>query len=265
MNFTYSPDKLAALHRTVSVERLAPYMDAATGDVEAAIRLYELNARMSAAFYGPLQGLEITVRNAIDEQLRTTFGDDWTSLKNVQVQQQQKDDIYQAIKEATDDDKAAQDYAHGDVIANLRFGFWIGLLNPKNEIEVWRKCLFRAFPHRPKGVERKAIQGALNSVRRLRNRVAHHCRIIHRDLVADHANILEIAGWVCPDTRDWIASLSTFDPSLIPVPQDGLPFEGVPTVDPIPPATPSPAAMADPLAKPALNGRKVLSVKAAAK
>lgn len=228
-------------------------MDAADGDLEAAIRLYELNGRLSAAFYEPLQGLEVTVRNAIDEQLRASFGEDWTSLEKIQLQQQQINDVYQAINDASGDDKDEHDYTHGDVIANLRFGFWVGLLNPKNEVEVWRKSLFRAFPHRPKGVERKAIQGALNSIRRLRNRVAHHCRIIHRNLVEDHTTILNVAGWVCPDTRDWIASLSTFDPSIIPVPQNALPFDGEAKLDPIPPTPP--------LAKVGMNSRPILSPK----
>lgn len=237
MNFSYAPEKLAAIRRAISDDRLYPYLELSEGNVETAIRLYEVNTKLSAAFYGPLQGLEVIVRNSIDEQFRATFGEDWTNLKTIKLQPPQQDDVIQALNDVAMEDGEPRDFSHGDVIANLRFGFWVGVLGPKNENEIWRKCLWRAFPHRPRGTERKAIQNALNSIRRLRNRVAHHCRIIHRDLARDHATILEVAGWVCPDSRDWIAALSTFDPDTMPVPQQPLPIEGFPKSDPMPPAT----------------------------
>jgi hypothetical protein len=251
VNFPYTPDNLKVLERTISPDRLAYYLAESDGDLEAAIRLYELNARLSAGFYGPLQGLEVVVRNAIDEQFTAAFGNDWTNLQTIRLQAQQEDDVRAAIAEASDQDGVMVEPTHADVIAELKFGFWVGVLGPRNEVEIWRKALWRAFPQRPKGTERKIVQGALNSIRRLRNRIAHHRRILHRDLVKDHATILEVAGWVCPITRDWIASLSTFDPNDLPVPQQTLPFEGLPATDPIPPATP----------RATLGGRSLLGIK----
>jgi hypothetical protein len=238
VTFSYSPDKLDALSRTISPGRLAPYIDAGGGDVETAVRLYELNARLSSAFYTPLQTLEVTVRNAIDDQFRACFGDIWTDLGRIKLQPPQQDDVRKALREVSVDDRGQDvDYTHDDVVAELNFGFWVGVLGPKNDTEIWRKSLWQAFPNRPRGVERKTVQAALNSVRRLRNRIAHHCRIIHRDLVADHATILEVIGWVCTETHDWTAALSSFDPSDIPVPQQALPIAGMPETDPVPPAT----------------------------
>lgn len=65
VNFTYSPERLAAIARTLSVDRLAYYVEECGGDTEAAIRMYQLNTKLSAAFYIPLQGVEIAVRNEI--------------------------------------------------------------------------------------------------------------------------------------------------------------------------------------------------------
>lgn len=257
MAFAYSPDKLAALHLSISQGRLAPYLLAASDDLEAAMRLYELNARLSSIFYTPLQTLEVTVRNALDAEFCAAFGNDWIDLKGITLQKQQQDDLRKAIDEAATDDKGnSVDYTRDAVIAELNFGFWVGVLGPKNEVEIWRKAAWKAFPHRPKGTERKAVQGALNSVRRLRNRIAHHCRVIHRDLVADHATILDVIGWVCPDTRDWTAALSQFDANDIPVPQAALPFTGEVEVDPVPPATPLAAEAA-----PTRDGRARLGIK----
>jgi hypothetical protein len=73
----------------------------------------------------------------------------------------------------------------------------------------------RLFPHRPKGTERQAIQGALYAIRRLRNRVMQHERILQRNLVDDHALILEVIGSICPETQAWVAAHGNFDPALI--------------------------------------------------
>ena len=225
MNVPYSPDKLDALYRALSPGRVAPYLAASGGDLGEAIRLYELNARFSAHLYGPLQALEVTVRNAIDMQFCHTFGADWAALGSINLQPRQQDDLRKALQEvAVDEEGNPRDFTHDAVVAKLNFGFWVGVLGPKNEVEIWRKSLWRAFPNRPKGTERKAVQGALNSVRRLRNRVAHHCRIIHRDLEQDHNTILEIVGWICPDTMAWTASLSDFDTAHLPVSDESLPF-----------------------------------------
>lgn len=140
------------------------------------------------------------------------------------------------------------------MVAALRFGFWVGILGPKNENEVWRKALYKAFPHRGKGNERKVVHGTLDAIRQLRNLVAHHRRILHRDLEADHNLILTAAGWICPHVRDWIAAHSKFDPSEIPVPQSTLPDLGMPPIDEVPPSTPLAAA------KPTKNGRARLGI-----
>jgi hypothetical protein len=252
VNFSYSPERLEALKRSISPERLTHYMAEAANDLEAAIRLYQLNARLSAALYGPLQGLEVTVRNAMNDQLCATFGDTWHDLTVIRLEPRQRADVQDAVREAEEVDADGKTPTMGAVIAELRFAFWVGILGPRSENELWRKALYRAFPHRPKGVERKRIHGALNSLRRLRNRIAHHARILHRDLVADHELILEVTGWACPVTRDWIASHSTFDPNDLPVRAITLPMDGVPEVDPVAPSTPP---------RDARGGRPILSIK----
>lgn len=252
MNFSYTPERLQALERSISPERLSHYLEEAQGDLEAAIRLYEHNARLSAALYGPLQCLEVTIRNAMNDQFCAAFGPNWHDLDVIQLQPAQITNVQDAVREAEefDDDGNVIVPTLGAVIAELRFAFWVGVLGPKNEAELWRKALYKAFPHRPKGTERKAIQLALNSLRRLRNRIAHHCRILQRDLDADHKLILEIIGWVCPDTREWIAAHSTFNPADLPLQQDALPMEGMPAVDPVAPKPPRETREGRPLLSP---------------
>jgi hypothetical protein len=245
VNFQFTPERLAALERSLSRERLTYYLDECAGDLECALRMYELNTRISAAFYGPLQGLEVLVRNDMNFQMQAAFGPDWLDLSVVRLQPTQINDIDRTIAKIDQNDPA-----NGAIVAELPFGFWVGLLGPKNENEIWRKAMYKAFAHRPRGTERKIVHQALDSIRRLRNRIAHHEKILHRDLRANHATILEIAGWCCPITRDWIASLSSFDPSMLPVPEAELPL----------PAIDQPM-LANRPARETLGGRKRLSLK----
>ncbi len=227
MNFTYTPERLASLERSITRERLSYYLGECGDDLEPALRMYELNMRISAAFYGPLQGLEILVRNDMNLQLQAAFGGNWHDLSTIRLQQTQIADVQKTINGI---DQAEP--TNGAIVAELPFAFWVGLLGPKNENEIWRKALYKAFRNRPKGTERKIVHNALDSIRRLRNRIAHHEKILHRDLRANHQTILEIAGWCCSETRDWIASLSNFDPDMLRVKEEELPLEVTPIPNP---------------------------------
>jgi hypothetical protein len=68
---------LDALETSLSRQRLATYVNAAGGDREQAVRLYTWNTAVSAAFYGPLQGLEVALRNAMHGQLTGVYGPAW--------------------------------------------------------------------------------------------------------------------------------------------------------------------------------------------
>ena len=69
----WTEDLLDDLEAAVSPERLSTYLTAAGGDRKRALQLYTWNTEMSAAFYGPLQGLEIALRNAIHQQLTRCY------------------------------------------------------------------------------------------------------------------------------------------------------------------------------------------------
>ena len=135
MNFTYTPERLAALERSITRERLTYYLVECSNDLELALRMYEQNTKLSAAFYGPLQGLEILVRNDMNLQLQATFGENWHDLSTIRLQQTQIGDVQKTIH-ALDQTGPT----NGAIVAELPFAFWVGLLGPKNENEIWRKA-----------------------------------------------------------------------------------------------------------------------------
>jgi histidinol-phosphate/aromatic aminotransferase/cobyric acid decarboxylase-like protein len=75
--FPYSQSIINALERALSPERLSTYLTAAGRDHSAALRLYVWNTQISAALYGPLQALEIIIRNAFHRELSTVYGPAW--------------------------------------------------------------------------------------------------------------------------------------------------------------------------------------------
>lgn len=210
--FAFSDEVLDALVASLSPERVATYVAATRGDRERAMRLYTWNTAVSAAFYGPLQGLEVALRNAMHRELTAGYGSVW--YDNVAC----GFDIGTSRRIAATKDELRRSGYRVDpphLVAALPFGFWVALLGrggraggpgaPKQnyEMTLWRTCLHKAFPHAK--ISRVQAHQPLDYLRTFRNRIAHHEPIFTRHLMADYQSILTVTGWICPKTRDWIA------------------------------------------------------------
>ncbi|MDE0335224.1 MAG: hypothetical protein OXI64_09720 [Defluviicoccus sp.] len=209
-DFSYSNHVIDALQASLSRERLGTYLDAAGGDRERAIRLHVWNTAVSAAFYGPLQGLEVALRNAIHRRLAERYGEAWYDNPGAGLDRGALERIEGARTELARDrhiDNPAR------IVAALSFGFWVSMLGPGGrvsagrkanyEMTLWRPALRAAFAHRAT-LTRKDAHRPLNALPTLRNRIAHHEPVFMRDLARDHERIIEVTGWVSPDTRTWI-------------------------------------------------------------
>ena len=205
-------DDLAA---SLSPERLSTYLRAVRGDRERALRLYTWNTAMSAAFYGPLQGLEVALRNAAHRQLGGCYGADWYDNPAAGLNAGCLDRIARAKEDVV---RAGASIDPPRVVAELSFGFWISLLGSGGRTDptgrkadyektLWRPALRGAFAFR-RTLTRKQAHGPLNDLRTLRNRIAHHEPIFARRLKEDYESILEVTGWISPGTRAWIERCS---------------------------------------------------------
>ena len=73
--YSHLENVIAELESTLSRERLGTYLRAVPNrDREQALQLYLWNVALSSAFYGLLQGLEVTLRNAMHKQLASRYG-----------------------------------------------------------------------------------------------------------------------------------------------------------------------------------------------
>ncbi|MCB2262138.1 MAG: Abi family protein [Candidatus Thiosymbion ectosymbiont of Robbea hypermnestra] len=210
-SFHLGDEVLEALETSLSPERMSTYVKAAGGDREKALRLYTWNTAVSAAFYEPLQGLEITLRNAMHRQLRITYGSDWYDNPACGLDVGALDRIDKA-KKTLQKQGYVTDPPH--LVAALSFGFWVSLLgkggrgpvpnrSKRNyDMTLWRTALHKAFPQSHRS--RVNTHKPLDYLRTFRNRIAHHEPIFNRDLGADFHSILEVSSWLCPHTAAWI-------------------------------------------------------------
>lgn len=197
----------AALERTVSRERLARYLDASGQDLGAALDLYEDNTRLSEAFYTPLQSVEICLRNCLHEQIAARYGHRWHQNADVPLGSDSRRMISEAVEALR---KGEKEITPGQIVAELKFAFWVGLLGPHYDATLWRMALYRAFVAEG-GKPRRLVHGRLNAIRRFRNRVAHHEPIFDRPLVQVHAEIIEAIRWMSRETALWAAEQSRFE------------------------------------------------------
>jgi len=175
----------------LSPPRFASYVRSAEGDADAALRLYMWNIQVSAAFYGPLHFLEITLRNALREQLRAYHHrSDWWKIAPLNGEGLRK----VAAAEGKLLNRGAASCAPDDVVAELTFGFWVSLLGRGAAYDrtLWVPAIHKAFPHY--SGKRRPLHDSFLAMLLLRNRIMHYESIHHRDLAADRQKIHRLIG-----------------------------------------------------------------------
>ncbi|WP_219844323.1 MULTISPECIES: Abi family protein [unclassified Arthrobacter] len=178
----------------LSMDRFSTYLEVAGGSRTRALDLYDWNAKLSAAFLHDLSHLEVGLRNACDRQLAaaTLPGDThWTDPATLLalfpiVMRRNKltgrlhdvNKIPRSNVERARTSAATKPHAPplpGKTVAEIMFGFWTYLLADAHEKTIWVPHLHKAFPP---GTDRNRLNDSLASLRRFRNRVAHHENIL---------------------------------------------------------------------------------------
>jgi hypothetical protein len=187
-----------------STERLTKYLEETENDQASAMRLYSWNIAMSAALYGPIQAVEVSLRNAFDQQLTTRFGVDWWCQPRFLMTDFIRRKIEGARRHLLNERKSI-DKPH--VIAALTFGFWAGLTGKgarnRHDMFIWRPALHRAFDRRLL-LDRATVYKELSGIRGLRNRVAHHEPLIRLDVALEYDRLRRVLLWVAPAMIPWV-------------------------------------------------------------
>jgi hypothetical protein len=200
--FTYDDDRADELIGAMSPARFRTYREASETR-SAALALYTWNTATSAAFYGPLQSLEITLRNAIHSLLSTTRGSRWFDDDQV-LRPAERRKVGDATRHLYE---LGRQPTPGRVVAELPFGFWVALFANAYDTTIWRTDLHKLFTPRVK--HRQGLHDALDRLRTLRNRIAHHEPIFQRNLHEDYRRIRNLVGFLSQPTLAWLDHHST--------------------------------------------------------
>lgn len=216
----------AALRRALGSARYNAYLAEAGGDPSLAADLYTWNIELSGAWHAHLSYVEVTLRNAIDNELRLWHvqgghSGEWTQrgnalkvLYNV-FHSPLKNARRNALKEADQrphrHPRFGQAPTHDDVVVQLTFGNWTNLLRPTsgpvtdNHVALWAQCLCHAFPHAEDDDSGRSDVGAkLERMRKLRNRVAHHEPLLSVDTRVRLGESLSLLASIDPSVVDLV-------------------------------------------------------------
>lgn len=201
--------RLDQILATLTHPRLQKYLAHTQNRETDAVRLYLLNARISAAFLVDLHYVEVALRNKFDRELTLGFGPEWFCHDRFAalLDKRAQDILIKARRDAGRTRPKDQPLPPGKVVAELSFGFWLQLSDARYEHRLWVPYLHKAFAPR-KAPKRSVFNQQMEKLRQLRNRVAHHEPIFHLDLLDAHHRIVAIANLLCPATAEMMRSTS---------------------------------------------------------
>lgn len=156
-------------------------------------RLYIENLEISARLWIFFNIFEIYLRNSISDQLLVIFPDQpWWVEPEFLLSKDRR--TINMIRRQIENRKGEVEF--GDVIGAISLGFWTDLLSSQYHQRLWEKGLFKAFPmYRGK---RRDLHTAVERLRKLRNRIAHHEPILNRDLDYDFNLLISLIGYMEP-------------------------------------------------------------------
>jgi hypothetical protein len=207
------PETLVDLHvqdllkSGLSDRRLARYAPAAADGAVSSADIYLWNCALCEAFYLPLHMAEITTRNAIHSALlfkSAQWFENPTLLGLL-------DGHYRAELDRALDNERAQHGGRSDahhLVSALTLGFWEHLTTKRLERFMFPKGIQKNFPHAPWGMKRQDLHTRIESVRRWRNRIAHHNAIFDKGPSAKLQDALDLISWTSPALSHWVAANS---------------------------------------------------------
>jgi len=178
------------------------------GDVTVALERYRWSHSMAAELWTVIGHFEVLLRHRIDELLREYYREDergipWFLQPGV-LSEKGRDSITTVVERLHGEKKLSRD----QIIAGLSFGFWKGFFGA-DASELWKHCLHKAVRYdKANYPTRQKVVSDLESIRKLRNRVAHHDSLANVPLAEEVHRILRLAAAIDPEAEAWISQNS---------------------------------------------------------
>lgn len=211
------PEPAPGFHlRHIGPARLGPYLAAGGGEVAEAGRLYQWNARLSAALWIDLGHVEVALRNALNERMQRRheergrpghwLDDPTRELGKAAVPGGRHAQPYLDIQRARERVQRRRQRVTPDrIVSETLIGLWHQLVS-RRQMFLWPD-LAAAFPGAPN--RRQATIGELvTSIRDLGNRIVHRHQILELPIARRHAELCTLARYLDPDLEQWVLAHS---------------------------------------------------------
>ncbi len=182
---------LENIRKYISDARLQNYLFVCQNNYPKTLKLYQANMRLSQSFYPLLSLVEVILRNALNNELTSYFGDkDWllNQLNGFMMDKaliytdrtgQRKENFFLKYSVEKSMKNLSKPITQGKIIADLNFGFWTTLFN-KTHLKILKGIPMRIFVNLPSGFNRSTVYKILDKLREFRNRVYHNEPIIFK-------------------------------------------------------------------------------------
>lgn len=201
----------------LSTPRMTTYQQVVTHKPQneqtlAALALYRWNVEVSAAFMAPIHLCEVVVRNAAAEALTAVYGPRW--VWDASFTGALPDPPRPTYSPKRDLIQVRQHHATvGKVIPELKFVFWENLFTRRHDGRLWSRHLLSVLPHldasQPPNVLRNTVRSEIESVRHIRNRVAHHEPIFARNLAGELQSMRQLVQWRSTEAAAWFDDMES--------------------------------------------------------
>lgn len=173
--------KYSNFERILSPNRMLRYLTACNGNTRKAMTLYRYNLHLSHEMFTVISCFEVALRNAIDDQLKPSFGSNCLKdsiMPNGFLTSRNTVKTYEIVKRTYEKLVIDGKYSHTKLLSGLEFGVWKYMFSPV-QFKATGRVLLRVFPNKAKSTPQiqynhSYVFNELDKVNTLRNRIAHH-------------------------------------------------------------------------------------------
>lgn len=173
--------KYSDFERILSQERMRRYLLACGNDSRKAMTLYRYNLQLSQEMFTVISCFEVTLRNAIDSNLKPRLGTDWlrdSILTGGIFTNPILSKTANVISHSYNKLLSQGQYSPSKLLADMEFGMWKYMFSPL-QYRLTGQTLLQIFPNKQRSSSTMQINHAyifneLDKVNTIRNRIAHH-------------------------------------------------------------------------------------------
>lgn len=213
----------SAFECVISRKRMKRYLNSCGGNKRKAQMLYRLNLRLSQEMFTVISYYEVALRNAIDRIMSDSLGEDWirdSILPGGIFDNPLFSGTTRIIQKAYNELMTNGKYSSSKLLSAMEFGIWKYMFSA-TQYRATGKRLLKVFPKKPKSsatiqYNNQFIFNELDTINRLRNRIAHHepiCFMLDSETISTsylrncYSRMIMLFNWMGIDAKSLLYGL----------------------------------------------------------